>query len=150
MKNFRFRLEPILQLRSAAAEQRRREVASAQNELDLHRRAEAEAEHRSGEAGRDAHGRLARGASALEARAAFGHAKIVRAASRAARDRRDQAERQLSAAREHLVSAWRELRSFERLRSRALSAHRVESARYEARELDDVARRKRAEREDSR
>ncbi len=136
MRRFRFRLDALLRLRAHECERHRIDLARAQERVEAETLGLSEAERALRRAGdllsRSARngasgGELAqreRGADALHGDAALRRASATSAAT------------ELSAARTRVVDALVRVRSLERLRDRAMRAHRAREQAREQRELD--------------
>lgn len=138
MRAFRFRLQRILDLRLHHLERARVELAAARRTLEARAVDRREAEQRASIASDALRIALDRGLEAGELVARQEGIERLRAEVAASRQAWEEALRELDRARARVMEAQRSARVLERLRDRALAAHRQELARREQRILDEV------------
>lgn len=138
MRGFRFRLDRVLELRRNALETRRRELVQAQIEHRSLVQQAREVELRSRDAVRRIRAELREGVPAGTLAVRQQAADRMRAAVSRAELRADESRVRVEQERVRVVGAQRATRILERLRDKALARYRVERARFEQRELDEV------------
>jgi flagellar protein FliJ len=140
MPSFQFRLTTLLRLREAWRDERRTQLAEAQQaeQLILDRIAEierelADAERRSLDAARPGVVNVDRLADAAR------YEMILKVERQSADQQRQAVAAEVHKRREALVAADREVRVLEKLRDSQHERHRDEEARQEAKRLDEMA-----------
>ena len=140
MSVFRFRLATLLRMREAWRDERRGQLAEAQQaeQLILHRVAEIERElielqRRTCDAARPGTVNVDRLAESAR------YEMILKVERESADQQRQTVAAEVAKRREALVAADREVRVLEKLRDAQHELHREDQTRYEAKQLDELA-----------